>query len=48
MKAASIAAGNVNKKIGEGGKNMGFDDFKKIETCICKLEERLLLDLREE
>ena len=27
---------------------MGFDDFKVIETCIVKLEERLLRDLRED
>lgn len=27
---------------------MGFDDFKIIETCIVKLEERLLADLQAE
>jgi len=27
---------------------MGFDDFKIIEKCIVKFEERLLTDLRAE
>ena len=27
---------------------MGFDEFKIIETCIVKLEERLLSELRED
>ena len=26
---------------------MGFEDFKRIETCMFKLEEKLLIDLRE-
>ena len=40
--------GKVKKDIGESGENMGFDDFKIIETCIVKLEERLLADLQAE
>ena len=27
---------------------MGFDEFKIIETCIFRLEERLLSDLKDE
>ena len=48
LKQVASKVGNVSKKIGEGGENMGFDDFKVIETCIVKLEERLLSDLKAE
>ena len=48
LKQVASKVGKVSKKIGEGGENMGFDDFKVIETCIVKLEERLLSDLKAE
>ena len=37
----------LDRDIGEIGEKMGYDEFKKIETCMFKLEERLLIDLRE-
>ena len=39
--------GKVGAKIGKEGENMGFDDFKIIERCIAKLEERLVADLKD-
>ena len=40
--------GKIKRDIGEGGEKMGFEEFKLIETCNFKLEERLMIDLREE
>ena len=49
MKQVSNKAGKIDKaKIGEQGEKMGFDEFKIIETCIFRLEERLLSDLKDE
>ena len=48
MKQVSNKAGKIDKaKIGEQGEKMGFDEFKIIETCIFRLEERLLSDLKD-
>ena len=48
LKQATKKAKEVGARIGENGKDMGFDDFKAIETSIFKLEERLLNDMRED
>ena len=34
--------GKIRKDIGTYGENMGFEEFKAIEKCIVKLEERLV------
>ena len=41
MKEVAGQVGKVSAKIGKDGEDMGFDDFKIIEKCIAKLEERL-------
>lgn len=46
LKQVTKKSQDVKKRVGENGKDMGFDDFKAIETSIFKLEERLLTDQR--
>ena len=49
LKKIANKAGKIDKKkVGESGEGMGFDEFKVIETCIFKLEARLLDDLKSE
>ena len=47
MKEVAGSVGKVSAKIGKDGEDMGFDDFKIIERCIAKLEERLGPDLKD-
>ena len=47
MKQVAKKTAEISKRVGVEGKDMGFDDFKVIETTIFKLEERLLPQLRE-
>jgi len=49
LKQIAGKVGKIDKKkIGESGENMGFDEFKIVETCIFRLEERLLRGLKDE
>lgn len=48
LKKTTQKAGQPKRDIGTEGEKMGFDEFKMIETCIVRLEERLLDELRDD
>lgn len=48
LKQVASKAGKLKKGVSEGGANMGFDEFKLIETVIVKLEQRLVEDLKSD
>ena len=47
LKQVAKKSNEVKERVGLEGRNMGFDDFKVIETTMVKLEERLLHEIRD-